>query len=170
MKLSFLLISTFLKPVLQLVRCIKEIHRCTTIIEDFPRTEESFQLNGCVLHRVRCVNNVLLITHGVIATDGSRIGRTTIGKTRHGSYDLNSFYAADCHGHNGRCHHGGCQRREEGTVNKVRIMLAENGFVQLHHFHTCDAEASTLKTVNYFANQLTLNATGFEQNECCFHI
>jgi hypothetical protein len=41
-------------------------------------------------------------------------------------------------------------------------MLTKNLVAQLHHLHTGDAESAALKTVNDFANQLTLYAAGFQ--------
>ena len=44
----------------------------------------------------------------------------------------------------------------------MSVVLTKDGIAQLHHLHTGDAETTTLKTVNDFANQLTLYAAGFQ--------
>jgi hypothetical protein len=42
-------------------------------------------------------------------------------------------------------------------------MLAQDVIAELHHLHASDAQTTTLETVNYFSNKLTLNTTWFQQ-------
>ena len=45
----------------------------------------------------------------------------------------------------------------------MRIVLAEDGLIELHHLHSCDAESTTFKTIHDFTNQLTLYAAGLQK-------
>ena len=134
----------------------------TLIVEDLLRTEETGYLDGSVLYGVGGVDDVLLVAHGVVAADGARGSLTAVGDTCHRAHHLDSLNARDSHCHDGRGLHGGTEAGEEGLVDEVGVVLTENLVAQLHHLHAGDAETTTLKTVNDFANQLALYTTGFQ--------
>ena len=73
----------------------------TLIVEDLLRTEETGHLDGSVLHGVGGVDDVLLVAHGVVATDGARGCLTAVGDTCHRAHHLDSLYARDGHCHDG---------------------------------------------------------------------
>ena len=108
------------------------------------------------------MNDVLLIAHRVIATNGAWSCFAAVGGTGHGANYLHGITSFEGEGNDGRCLHRGSKGREEWTINEVGIVLAQNLVGELHHLHTCNAESAALKTVHDLANQLTLYAAGLE--------
>ena len=59
---------------------------------------------------------------------------------------------------------------EERLVCQMRVMLFEQGMRGGEHFASLDAQTETFKLSDYLADEIFLNAIGFQQNDRCFHM
>lgn len=141
---------------------VDKVVSAALVLKNLFRTEEAFQLNLSVLYRVRGMNNVLLVAQRIVATNSTRSSGTAIGGTSHGAYNLHSLYAFECQSYNRRSLHGGCKGGEEGAVNQVSIVFAQDLVAELHELQTGDAESAAFKTIDNFSNQLALYTAGLQ--------
>lgn len=140
------------------------------VVEDFAWLEETLELDFGTLGRVGSVDNVLLVAEGEVATDSTGSGLRTVGDAGHGTDDLDSILTAQTHDDNRSGHHGVEDEREEGTVNQVGIMLAEDSLVELHELHAGDDQTLVLESGNNLSDERTFDARRLYDYQGLFHI
>ena len=86
--------------------CTIDIGKGTAfIVEHLLWTEETGYLYGSIFHRIGGMDNILLIAHRVVATNGTWGSLTSVGHTCHCTDDLYSLHTRDSHSHHWRSLH-----------------------------------------------------------------
>ena len=155
-------------PVSILVVGVKIVERGGPVAENFFRTEETRQFNGCRLGRVGRMDDVFLETHAIVAADGARSGQSSVGGAGQRAHGRHGVHAGQAERHDGGRHHRVLHALEKGLRAQVGIVLTEDGVVELHHFHAADLQAFLLKDADDFAGQRALQRAGLQQYECFF--
>ena len=87
-------VSQKLKLMLfSLAFAIDIVEGTTGIVENLLVAEETFQLYFGIRRRVTGMDDVLLVAHRVIASDGSRCSLTSVGGASHSAYHLYGIHA-----------------------------------------------------------------------------
>ena len=94
-------------------------------------------------------------------------GLTAIGGTRHGAHDLNGFDAFETKHYDRSGGHGFKQYGEEGAVNEVSVMLAQNLGRELHHLHAGYDKPLCLEAGEHAAHQSTLYRGRLKMTRVC---
>ena len=158
------LIYTKFQKVLESIG-VKEIEICLFPSKDLFRLEETVNFNFCGFGAVARMYDVLLKTHGEVATNGSRFGFTPVGYARQFADSLNGIHSFPAHG-NDRCgHHRVLHALEERFRCEMGIMFAQNSIIELHHLHAAEMESFLLKSFGHFSNKTPLECTRFQQHK-----
>jgi len=115
------------------------------------------------------VDDVCLVGHAEVSTEGAGGGLATVGDARHGAEHAHGINAADAHHY----YRGGRHRldnlREEGLVDQVGVMLAQNLLIQLHHLHAADNQTLTFDAGDDLTHQEPADCRRLEDAQCLLH-
>ena len=100
---------------------------------------------------------VFLAAHAEVAADSAGSGVAAVCGAYHAAHYRDYVFAFKDHYNHRGGHHALHESGEERTVDKVSVVLAENSFVELHHFDACDDKAFALEAGDDVADEGALN-------------
>ncbi|EJW91081.1 hypothetical protein EVA_20815 [gut metagenome] len=156
------------KVKLEFIIGIKPIESSLFPFQNFLRTEETLEFDGCSLGRIARMNDIFLETHAIGATDGAGSRIATISRSCQSAYSSNSIHPLQTEGNDGSRHHGILHPLEEGLLTQMGIVLTQYLVCQLHHLHSTDTQSLALEDIDNFSHQSTLQGAGFQQYQSFF--
>lgn len=139
------------------------------VVEHLFGAEETVDFDLGILGRVGGVDDVFLTAHAEVAPDGSGKRLAAVGGAYHGADNLHGVDASHSQQHYRRGHHRSEEAGEEGSVNEVGVMLAQDGLVKTGHLHAGYDETLLLEAAEDAAYKAALNARGFDNYQCGLH-
>jgi len=136
---------------------------------EFFGLEETLYLDACGRWGVGGMNNVLLIAHAVVATNGARLCLAAVGVACNETHHFDGVCPFEAHGNDRRAHHGSLEGGEEWLAHQVGVVFIEYLVVELQHLHADYAQSLLLETTDDFAYQPSHYCARFEQHQGFFH-
>lgn len=89
----------------QLVIGIEERNSSRSIIKYFIRSEESSDLDQCILYGIGCVHDICLTAHAEVTSESSRGGVAPVGGAGHCAENIHYIHPLEAHYDHRRSRH-----------------------------------------------------------------